>query len=358
MSGAAGAFVLVVEDDPQVGGLIRSLVEGRGDHCLIAGDIAAARRILAAQEVQLVLCDIELRGESGLDLVRWLQLERPSVAVVMVTAIDDTGLAESALAHGAYGYVVKPFRANDLLIAIQNALRRRSVELESDERRGLLEHEVVERTDALASAVGRLADAEDGLHASEEETVSRLALAAELRDAATGRHIARVSRSSALLAERLGLGRERSEILRLASQLHDIGKIGIPDEILHKTGPLSEAERAVMKRHPEIGHRILSKSPSPLLQTAAVVALSHHERWDGTGYPLGLTGERIPIEGRIVAVADVFDALTTARSYRPAFSLDEAVAMLAAGRETHFDPDILARFLESQRGSAGTSFVI
>jgi putative two-component system response regulator len=342
-----GASVLVVDDDPQVRGLIGSLVEGRGDHCLLAGDIATARRILANHEVHLVLCDVGLRGESGLDLVRWLQLEHPAVAVVMVTANDDARLAESVLGLGAYGYIIKPFRTNDVLIAIQNALRRRSLELASEEDRGRLEHAVMERTAALASTEGQLANAQEGLHASEEETIHRLALAAELRDEETGRHIVRVGRSAALLAERLGFERERSESLRLASQLHDIGKIGIPDEILLKTGPLSRAERAVMEQHPEIGHRILSESSSPLLQTAAAVALSHHERWDGTGYPFGLAGERIPTEGRIVAVADVFDALTSARPYRPAFSADDAAATMAAGQGAHFDPDILAIFRDS-----------
>jgi putative two-component system response regulator len=350
---ANGASVLVVEDDPQVGGLLRSLVEGRGDRCWLAGDIATARRTLADQELELVLCDVDLRGESGLDLVRWLQLEHPAVAVIMVTASDDARLAEVALGFGAYGYIIKPFRTNDVLIAIQNALRRRSLELASVEHLGELEQAVVERTAALARTVGQLANVQEGLRASEEETVHRLALAAELRDEETGRHILRVSRSAGLLAKRLGFERDRTELLHVASQLHDIGKIGIPDEILRKTGSLSRAERAVMERHPRIGHRILSESPSPLLQVAATVALSHHERWDGAGYPFGLAGEGIPIEGRIVAVADVFDALTTARPYRPPFSVDEAVATMAAGRGAQFDPDMLAAFLDSLENVRG-----
>jgi putative two-component system response regulator len=336
---ATGASVLVVEDDPQVQALIRLLVEGRGDRCWVAGDLATARRILGNEEVQLVLCDVELRGESGLDLVRWVQVEDPAIAVVMVTAVDDARFAESALGLGAYGYIIKPFRTNDVLIAIQNALRRRSLELE--------------RTDALAKTVGELANAQEGLRASEEETIHRLGLAAELRDAETGRHIARVGRSAGLLAERLGFAPERSELLRLASQLHDIGKIGIPDEILRKTGPLSGAERAVMERHPEIGHRILSESLSPLLQTAAMIALSHHERWDGAGYPFGLAGDSIPPEGRIVAVVDVFDALTAVRPYRPAFSVEEAAATMTSGHGVQFDPDILAVFLDSLEGVLG-----
>lgn len=321
-----GASVLVVDDEPQVRGLICTLVESRGDRCLLAGDLATARRILADEEVQLVLCDVELRGESGLDLVGWLQLEHPTVAVVMVTAIDDAVFAEKALGLGAYGYIIKPFRTNDVLIAIQNALRRRTLELATGEG---------------------LATAREGLRASEEETIHRLALAAELRDEETGHHIARVGRSAGLLAERLGFEPKAIERLRLASQLHDLGKIGIPDEILRKTGLLSRVERAVMERHPETGYRIMRESDSPLLKAAADVALNHHERWDGAGYPFGLAGDRIPIGARIVAVVDVFDALTSARPYRAAYSVDEAVAMMAAARGRQFDPDVLDVFLES-----------
>jgi putative two-component system response regulator len=335
-----GASILVVEDDAQVQGLMNALVEERGDRCLVAADLTAARAILADQEVQLVLCDVELRGESGLDLVRWLQIEHPSVAVVMVTAVDDARFAESALSLGAYGYIIKPFRTNDVLIAIQNGLHRRSLELE--------------RRADLAQTVDLLANAQQGLRASEEETIHRLGLAAELRDEETGRHIARVGRSAGLLAARLGLEPERCELLRLASQLHDLGKIGIPDEILRKTGPLSAVERTVMERHPQIGHRILRESPSPLLQAAATIAVSHHERWDGAGYPFGLSGESIPTDGRIVAVVDVFDALTAARPYRPAYSAEEAAAMMAGGHGVQFDPDILNAFLDSLDDVLGT----
>jgi putative two-component system response regulator len=343
----SGASVLVVDDNPQVRGMIRSLVEGRGDRCLVAGDIAAARRALADHDVDLVLCDIELGGESGLDLIRWLQLKHPAVAAIMITALDDSQLADAALGFGAYGYITKPFRTNDVLRAIQNALRRRSLELASEEQREQLEDAVAERTVALAATVGRLTNAQEGLRASQEETIRHLALAAELRDEETGHHIARVGRSAGLLAERLGLTPERSEFLRLASQLHDIGKIGIADEILRKRGPLSPAERLVMEQHPEIGHRILSESRSPLLHTAATIALSHHECWDGSGYPFGLVGERIPVEGRLVAVVDVYDALTHARPYRRAFLAHEAVATMRVGHGAQFDPGVLAVFLDT-----------
>jgi PAS domain S-box-containing protein len=336
------ATILVVDDDRQVSELIRSLVEARGDRCLLAGDIAVARRLIAEQQVQLVLCDVGLPGESGVELVRWLQRECPTVAVVMVTASDDPRLAETLLSFGVYGYIIKPFRTNDVVIAIEAALRRRTLELATAEDRGRLENAVVERTAALARTVAELADARDGLRTSAEETIHHLALAAEFRDDDTGRHVARVSRSAALIAERLGFAAERCELLRLASQLHDIGKIGIPDEILRKAGPLSAAERAVMEEHVQIGHRILQNSPSPLLQAASVIALSHHERWDGSGYPNALAGELIPVEGRIVAIADVFDALTHPRPYRPAYSLVEATATVMDGKGTQFDPQILA----------------
>jgi putative two-component system response regulator len=156
-----------------------------------------------------------------------------------------------------------------------------------------------------------------------------------------------VSAFSALLAERAGLVPLLRRQLPLAAALHDVGKIGVPDAILQKPGPLTPEERAVMERHTVMGHKLLEDSDSAVLVLGAVIALTHHEKWDGTGYPEGLVEEAIPIEGRVVAVADVFDALTNDRVYRPAFSVDEAVAMMARGRAKHFDPNLLDLFLES-----------
>lgn len=189
--------------------------------------------------------------------------------------------------------------------------------------------------------------AQEELRAAFEEIVFRLSSAAEFRDEATGRHIERVGRYSELLATRLGLGEERCQLIRYASPLHDVGKIGIPDSVLQKPGKLMPEEMEMMQRHAEIGHSLLAGSAAALLQNAATIALTHHEKWDGTGYPQGLSGHAIPIEGRIVAVADVFDALTTDRVYRPAMEIEEAIAFMSENSGTHFDPELLDLFIDS-----------
>jgi diguanylate cyclase (GGDEF)-like protein len=197
----------------------------------------------------------------------------------------------------------------------------------------------------LLDAVARLTGSESALRRTQEEMVRRLSAAAEHRDGATGSHIERIPLYCDLIARRLGLDEATCEAVRIASPLHDIGKIGIPDEVLLKPGPLNTRERELIERHTEIGHRILSGSGSELLDLAASIALTHHERWDGCGYPARLRGEAIPFAGRIVAVADVFDALTSDRVYRAAFTSQDAIELMVAGRGTQFDPTILDAFL-------------
>jgi PAS domain S-box-containing protein len=200
------------------------------------------------------------------------------------------------------------------------------------------QHEAIELRDELAAAQ---ASAIAELRLSRQETVERLAKAIELHDASTGQHVNRIGAIAAFLGTRLELEPERVELLRAAAPMHDVGKIGTPDEILRKPGPLTGEERREMERHTLIGHEILSQSKSELLRVAAMIALTHHERFDGSGYPEGLAGEEIPLEGRITAVADVFDALLSDRAYRAAMSAGEAVALIREGRGTQFDPEIV-----------------
>ena len=184
------------------------------------------------------------------------------------------------------------------------------------------------------------------LQASRQEAVERLARAIEMRDGETARQVDRMTRIASYLASQLGLGEEQILLLRTAAPMHDIGKVATPEEILRKPGPLTPEERDEMERHTEVGHRLLADSESELLQMAARIALTHHEWFDGNGYPRGLAGEEIPTEGRIVAVADVFDALLSDRPYRPAMSTEEAAAAIRAGRETQFDPEVVDVLLE------------
>lgn len=187
----------------------------------------------------------------------------------------------------------------------------------------------------------------EGLRRSHLETVDRLARAIEFRDGETGAHVNRMARVAAMLGQQVGLEIDQIELLRAASPMHDVGKIATPDEILRKPGKLTPEEFEVMKRHTTVGHEILAGSESPLLQMAARISLTHHERYDGSGYPRGLEGEEIPIEGRIVAVADVFDALLSDRPYRPAMKLDEAADLIASESGTHFDPTIATLLLDN-----------
>jgi HD-GYP domain-containing protein (c-di-GMP phosphodiesterase class II)/methylmalonyl-CoA mutase cobalamin-binding subunit len=204
---------------------------------------------------------------------------------------------------------------------------------------GVLEGEIERRTSELKRALSEL-------EIAQAETVQRLSMAVEFRDEDTGAHIERIGRFSVLLAEQIGMDADFCERLRHAAPLHDVGKVAIPDAILLKPGPLTPEERAIVETHAEEGHRLVRGSSSSILDMAATIALSHQEKWDGSGYPRGLKGEAIPIEGRIVAVADVFDALTSDRVYRKAFSVDEAIQMMREQRGRHFDPVLLDAFME------------
>lgn len=217
---------------------------------------------------------------------------------------------------------------------------------EAAERRRL-EETVRSRTQELWSAIAELERVKEDLRISREETVNRLSIAAELKDDETPRHIARMTRYCALLAMRTGADEEQAEVVRVASIMHDVGKIGVPDAILMKPGTLTGEERLIMQTHAQIGHDILSGSDSPFLEVAAAIALTHHEWYDGTGYPQGISGPTIPREGRIAAIADVFDALTSDKVFRKAYPIGKAVEMMQENRGTQFDPDLLDEFLDA-----------
>ena len=330
--------ILVVDDDQHVRRLLERLLARRGFSCAGAESAQRARECLAEEKYALVLCDVNMPGESGLGAVKSILADHPGTAAVMVSGEDDPAIANAAFEAGAYGYILKPFRESDVLITVANALRRRTLEAENLGYRQRLEETVRHRTAALEKALANMERAADELRLSREETIRRLARAVETRDDDTGGHIERVSRICGLLAERLNID---PRAIRLASPLHDAGKIAVPDHILLKPGRLTPEERREMERHAEVGYRLLSGSGSTLLELAALIAWTHHERWDGGGYPRGLAGDEIPIEGQIASVADVFDALTSDRVYRPAFSVEQAVAMMVGERGVQFNPLLL-----------------
>jgi putative two-component system response regulator len=341
------ARILVVDDEEGVRRSLGRLLKRAGHRCELAGSGDEAIAAFEKEPFDLVLSDVNMPGLSGIELAHKLKEQYPDVAVVMVTAVDDTEIAEAALEEGAYGYLIKPCESNELLINVANALRRQSLEIENRIHREALEQVVAERTQELRQAVEDLEAKESALRASNEEMIHRLAKAAEFRDNETAQHVQRMSRYCALMARELGMPEQRCDQIRLASLMHDVGKIGIPDRILLKPGKLTDQEFDLMRSHCEIGYRILSGSDAELLCLARSIAFTHHEKYDGRGYPRGLAGEQIPIEGRIAAVADVFDALTSKRVYKEAMHLNRAVAILKQERGTHFEPRLVDLFLES-----------
>jgi putative two-component system response regulator len=339
--------ILVVDDEEPIRRLLGYMLQTHGYTVTLAADAREARQRMEDQSFALLLCDVNMPGESGMDLVRNILQEHPHTAAIMVTGLDSSVLANAALDMGAFGYIIKPFESNEVLIDVANALRRRRLEMENRFHRENLEDIVRTRTMALQQALEWLERSEKELRLSQEETIERLAIAAEFRDNSTAQHIQRMSHYCELLARKAGLSPERCDLIRTASPMHDIGKIGTPDHVLLKPGKFTAEEFDVIAQHAEIGYKILSGSDSELLKVAATIAWTHHERFDGTGYPRKLKGEEIPIEGRIASIADNFDALTTERVYKPAFDFDHAKDLMLKERGKHFDPELLDLFLSS-----------
>jgi len=323
--------VLIIDDERPVRDLLVRWLRNEGFRCLEADSAAAGWALLQSNEIELVTCDIRMPGETGLDLLPKIQASCPDIAVLMLTASSDTKTAIQSLTSGAYGYLVKPVEREELLFQVQRGLERRRLVIENREYTQKLEWRVREQTTSI-----RLAH---------EETIHRLLSAAMLRDEETGAHIRRTGLFSELFSEVLGWSPEEVENIRLAAPMHDVGKIGIPDAILRKPGKLSEAEFEVMRTHTLIGARMLRGSDWPVLKLAHEIALYHHERWDGTGYPKGIRGEGIPLSARILAIVDVYDALTHDRVYRAALPEEEAVDLMIKGRGSHFDPFLFGVFL-------------
>ncbi len=340
------ARILAADSRPEILQLVAEAL-GERYECKFATSAAEARERLTEESFQLALCDIHMPDDSGLALAQEIVDNHPQTCVVLVTGVDDPEVAERAFDFGACGYLVKPFWPGQLLNTTVNALRRHELEMaERSRSRRLLRNaqdKAAQLRDEMAWAQQH---AIEELRASRQETVERLALAIEMHDTETGRHVHRMASIAAFLGELAGLDPDRVLLLRAAAPMHDIGKIATPDEILRKPGPLDQQERETMQQHTTVGNQILANSDSDLLRLAASIALTHHERWDGSGYPRGVAGEQIPLVGRIVAVADVFDALLSDRCYRPAMPVGDAIEMIRRGRGSHFDPEIVDMLLE------------
>ncbi len=284
----------------------------------------------------LVILDYMMPDMDGLDFLEAFRTltQCHDVPVVMVTADHERQLCYRALKAGVNDFLTKPIDRYEFEARFNNMVMLRRHQQDLKARTLLLESEIENATLKICER--------------EQETIMRLANAAEHRDPETGAHIMRMAHYSKLIAAQLQLSKEEQQTIFMAAPMHDVGKVGISDTILLKPGRLTSEEFNKIKTHTEIGFRILADSPSELLQCAALIARSHHEKYDGSGYPRGLAGEDIPLVGRICAVADVFDALTTERPYKSAWTVDEAFASLRKGRGSHFDPQCVDAFLNSR----------
>jgi putative two-component system response regulator len=323
--------ILAVDDQSFVADLVALWLTESGYDCDVAVSAHQALAMLGQNKYDLMISDVTMPDMSGIELLAQVKEHFPDLAVLMATGVDDRNTAIQAIQLGAYGYIIKPFSLNEFLINVANALERSRLTKESRNCRDILEEEVRERT----------AD----VRRREEEIALRLISAAGHRDEETGEHIKRIGLYSVVLAFALGWNNDRIEHLRVGAPMHDVGKIGIPDSILRKPGRLTAEEYQIIKQHPRIGAGILGGSKIPLLQTAADIALYHHEKWDGSGYPEGLSGKDIPEAARVVAIADVYDALSNDRVYRSMYPEKEVLDIMGKKRGSHFDPDILDCFM-------------
>jgi putative two-component system response regulator len=348
--------VMIVDDEAVNIKILRRLLELEGfSHFVTTSDAPTAISLIRQEQPDIVLLDLMMPYVSGLEILAQVRVDESIcfIPVVILTAVTDRETRVRAVELGATDFLNKPVDASELLPRVRNVLVVKSYQDQLRHHSDDLEAAVRQRTAELEQ--------------SRSDLIHCLARAAEYRDDDTGQHVLRVGRYTRLIAEALGMAPEQVEMLEQAALLHDIGKIGIPDAVLLKPGRLTEEEFMLMQKHPGFGKRILSShsgddevqlrrhaevgahilevGSSRLLDLARTIALTHHERWDGTGYPLGLKGTDIPLVGRITAVADVFDALSSRRAYKKAFPLDECFQIMQDSRGNHFDPDVLDAFL-------------
>lgn len=304
--------VLVVDDDPQT---LASLRETLSPHFKLIYATTGQQALDAAERNQpaLILLDINLPDIDGIEVCRRLKAnpDLSSIPVLFVSSLSEGAFGVDGFDAGAVDYITKPIIPDVVVARVKS-------------------HISLVQVERLQSAYN--------------DALLMLAVAGEYNDSDTGIHIRRMAAISATLAEHAGCSAEMVAEIRLAAQMHDIGKLGVPAHILKKPGPLDTDEWKVMRRHPEIGHQILSVSEAPVFKLAAEIALAHHERWDGTGYPSGLAGSEIPLSARIVALADVFDALTSVRPYKSAWSIDQSMSHIKEGAGGHFDPHLVEVF--------------
>jgi len=327
--------VLVIDDQTTSRTILSQVVKGIDPKLKVVEKTNPEKALEWATQntADLILVDYVMPEMNGIDFVKMLKTipAYKFVPVIMITIKKDAETRLASLEAGVTDFLSKPIDLHECTARCVNLLVMRQQQLTLETKSQLLE--------SLVQA----ATAE--IRAREKETIMRLARVGEYKDYETSRHLVRMSLYARILAEAAGFSEDDADTIELAAPLHDIGKVGIPDNVLLKNGPLNEDELAVMRKHPTIGYQVLQDSPSKYLQKGAEIALAHHERYDGTGYPKGLVGKKIPISARIVAIADVFDALTSRRPYKEAWSIDEAIQFIQNEAGKQFDPDLVKMLL-------------
>ena len=329
--------ILVVDDDAQILNMLKYLLETNSYGCTLAINAQEARNAIKDQNFEVVLCDVNMPGESGMDLARYVLTEYADTAVLMVTGADDPKIARTALEIGAYGYIIKPFKPSELIINVANAIRRRDLEIRSRDYRKNLEKLVAERTEKLQDTLNHLQKILEG-------TIQAIARTVESRDPYTAGHQKRVTQLATAIAKELDMDGHRLEGLKMAGVIHDLGKISVPAEILIKPGRITETEFGLIKVHPQVGYDILKDIDFPW--AIAQIVLQHHEKMDGSGYPQALSGDDILMEARILCVSDVVEAMASHRPYRAALGINVALEEISKNKGVLYDPDVVGACLK------------
>jgi putative nucleotidyltransferase with HDIG domain len=338
-----GARLLVVDDEVAVQEVLTEGLEFFGYQVAGVGSAPEAFPVIERGDADLVLTDIEMPGENGLELLARIKRHDPDIDVIMVTGLVDVDTAIQAIRDGASDYVTKPFNLQEVRIVVERTLEKRRLLRENRAYQENLEAMVAERTEELVQRQHQIERLYGDLEEAYESTLQALVTALDFRDNETHGHSTRVVRYAVTVAEALGVGEPDLTWIRRGAILHDIGKIGVADSILRKPGKLDEAEWAEMKKHPEMGYRMLQHIRQ--LEPALEIVYCHQERWDGTGYPRGLRHEEIPLGARIFAVVDTFDAMTSDRPYRAALTIQDARDEIQRFSGRQFDPRVAEAFL-------------
>ncbi len=338
--------ILVIEDDPMNNRLLVAILTRLGYIVDAAFDGVSGLEKVESSPPDLILLDLNLPRMDGYEVARRLKHSDKTkiIPIVVVSSFAEVENRIKALEAGADDFLSKPVDQVELRARVQSLLKVKVYNDYMVNYQKTLEDEVNQRTHQLRQAFDELKNATEKIRQASLDTTIRLAQAAEYKDEETGGHIKRMGYYAAAIAKAMSLSPQDIEAILYAAPMHDVGKIGIPDRILLKPGSLDEEEWKVMRQHTSIGGNILSGSDSHVIQMAEQIALSHHEKWDGSGYPKGFKGLEIPVWGRICAIADVFDALTTKRPYKKALSVEHSLDILDKSRGTHFDPDVFDVF--------------